>query len=273
MIQQFQTYLGHIKGLSYNTVKSYGKDLHAFASWVNSTREGARWSTIQQSDIDDYVIMMSKSGHKPATICRHISAISAFYRWAQSRKMCEDNPARYESRPKVERRMPHTLSVEAINKAIERTNGRMRVILCILKNTGARIQETLDIKRSDIDMQHNTIRLHGKGAKERNVYMNEELKEAIANCQPKSGIMLFAGISQEDVRYTMYAVLSDMQAAQKSPHAIRHSYASELARQGANVAQIATLLGHNDIRTTQKYIDMNNLGTQRIGTNFKFQTN
>lgn len=271
MIEQFENYLRAIRGLSENTALAYGKDLHSFAKFLNTNNRSARWSQVSQSDIDQYIIMLSETEHKASTICRHISSISAFYRWAISRGLTTENPARYESRPKVESRIPNTLSVDVMNSAIAKAHGQLKLVLCIIKNTGARIQEALDIKTSDIELKYRRIRLHGKGAKERYVYVNDELMEALQNEAVSGRYELFCGITQEDVRFGLYDLLRGVDAKQKSPHAFRHSFASELARQGANVAQIAALMGHNDIRTTQKYIDMNNLSTQSIGTGFRYQ--
>lgn len=258
MIQKYQTYLTAIKGYAENTAVAYGKDLLEFSKWAINHREGIRWSNITREDIDAYIIHQTNRGLKPATTNRQLAAISGIYNFFIREGLLKENPVKYESRRKVASTIPNTIPTEDIAMAYENAYGVAKVLLGILSTTGMRIQEVLDMKWEDIDFSSSTIRVHGKGAKERTAYSTKDALETlqICNADGENHGRIF-NIEQREARHIIYEALKPYsKAVQLSPHAIRHTFATNIAKNGANVTTLAGILGHNQIATTQRYIDM-----------------
>lgn len=265
MLESFQTYLLHIKGYSSRTASEYVKDLRGFARWMRTHRPGAKWSTITRQDIDEYIIERAKEGIKPSTTNRELSSISALYRYFIREGLLTSNPCRFQSRRKQEQKLPSTIPSEDLKQAYEQSTGLVHVWIGLLATTGMRISELLAMRWEDIDFKSSSIEIMGKGRKERIVFTTPEyldlMREAYER-HPQQGRCF--NYEQREARYMIFQALRPYsRAKQLSPHAIRHSFATNLAMQGVNVTTIANILGHNRIDTTQKYIDMSQCRTQQ----------
>lgn len=258
MIREFATYLESVRGYSPNTIQAYTKDLVMFSKWAKAHIQGARWSTITRDNIDAYLEHQVAQGLKPATTNRHLAAISAIYRYFQRQGLRVDNPCQYESRRKQAQTIPATLSANDIAKAYKRAHGVRKTLLGLLATTGARIQEVLDLRFEDIDFENNTLHIMGKGSKERIVRTDAKVLETLKGVKEQlcaSGRIFY--ISQRHARYMIYEALAPYcKGNSLSPHTIRHTFATELAKAGENVAAIAKVLGHSHIETSQKYINL-----------------
>lgn len=257
MIRDWKEYLSSVKGYSPNTVMGYEKDVRSFMQWAKGNITHARWSTITLDDIDRYVIWMVGEGMKPATTNRHLSAISSVYKYLWRVGYEVEDPTRTESRRKIGRTMPNTIPVEELRAAYEHATGAARVMLGILISTGVRIQELLDMTWETIDFETGGIQIRGKGAKERTVQCSKialkELNE-LRSWAPQAGRIFH--FDQREARHIIFEALRPWShAKQLSPHAIRHTMATHMAAEGCNVATIGTILGHNHLQTTQRYID------------------
>lgn len=263
MINEFKTYLVNIKGYAVNTAVSYEKDLRTFVQFIKAQSAAATWSSITQSDVDKYVIYLSQTHHKPATICRHISSISALYRYMKRQGLEVVNPAQYESRPKIAKTIPNTIPTEDIKSAIEHANGMMKCIIRLLLETGIRISELQSIKGEDINMKTGAIKIHGKGMKERYVYVNASTLNMLQLFMTTPSSTLFGMYEQRELRKEIYESLKGHTIAkQKSPHAIRHTYATEMARRGMTATTLQKSLGHEHLNTTQRYIDLGQVSNE-----------
>lgn len=270
MINEFTNYLINIKGYSENTATAYAKDLRQFAKWMKATRADARWSTITRDDIDNYISSLAQDGLKPSTTNRRLASISGLYNYFRRQGYEVTNPCKYESRRKVAKTIPNTIPAEDIKKAYESSYGATKIMLGLLATTGIRIQELLNITYQDIDFASNSIRINGKGSKQRIVFTTADKLETLKTVfEAGSTKGLCFPIDQRDARYMIFKALRPYShAKQLSPHAIRHTVATNMATQGANVTTIATILGHNDIKTTQKYIDMTQTNCQAAYTRY-----
>ena len=258
MLTRFENYIKNIKGYSERTCSEYLKDLRAFALWAKTHREGARWSTLTRSDIDEYITMRAKEGIKPATTNRELASISALYRYFIREGLMTSNPARFQSRRKVGFHLPNTIPSEDLQAAYTHSVGVVHVWIGLLSTTGIRISELLSLNWEDIDFKTCALEIRGKGDKDRIVYTTAEYLDLMRQAYERNPIegRIFR-YSERQARYMLWEALKPYsRAKQLSPHAIRHTFATTLARQGVNVATIATILGHNRIATTQKYIDM-----------------
>lgn len=259
MITEFISYIKNVKGYSDNTARAYNNDLRSFVKVVKTINPSSRWSTLTLQDIDDVVKYNVQRGLKPSTTNRQISAVKALYDYMKREGMIDYNPARYESRRKQAETIPNTIPMQDIEASYAEATGTTRIMLGLLMYTGIRIQELLDLRKHDVNTKTGEIIIRGKGMKERKVITapdnSQELEEYMKNLRPDSYI--FGSTSQREARYELHAILKrHSQAKQLSPHAIRHTFATEVAKQGSNVTTLAKMMGHNSIKTTQHYIDL-----------------
>lgn len=270
MLTRFENYLRNIKGYSERTTSEYLKDLKAFARWAKANKQDARWSTLTRSDIDDYISMRAKEGIKPSTTNRELAAISALYRFFIREGLLKTNPARFQSRRKVGFHLPNTIPSEDLQAAYKNSFGVVHVWIGLLSTTGIRISELLGLNWEDIDFKTCALEIKGKGNKERLVFTTPEylelMRQAYDRCPSEGRIFRY---SEREARYMLWEALKPYsRAKQLSPHAIRHSFATSLAKQGVNVATIATILGHNRIATTQKYIDLAQMDCKAVSAQY-----
>lgn len=264
MINEFKTYLTSIKGYSPNTAKAYGKDLVTFVQYIKTKDINKRWSTITRDDVDAYIIHLSNTDHKPATLCRHLAAISSVYKYMKRQGLKVDNPCQYESRPKRGSHQPNTIPVADVKAASENAEGIAKIILRLMLETGIRIQELLDIKSEDVEMTAGRIKIKGKGNKERYVYITEGTRQQLRTIAARNSDKLFGMLNQREVRRIVFENLKKYSSAkQLSPHAIRHTYATEMAKRGMTATTLQKALGHTRLETTQRYIDYGQLSQEQ----------
>ena len=270
MIEQFVNYLTTLKGYSPKTAEAYGKDLKDFVRWAKQHLTGARWSTITRADIDMYISDLVTAGLKPATTNRRLAAIAGIYRFFKREGRQIENPCQYESRRKVGERVPNTIPTEELHAAYDHSVGAARIMLGRLITTSIRIQELLDMRWQDIDFKQSSIRVKGKGNKERIVYSTPQALNELHSMQPyfKQDEIIFS-MTQRDARRIIWDALKPYsKAKQLSPHAIRHTFATNLAVNGVNCSTLSKILGHNDLNTTQQYIDLGQMHAQQACLQF-----
>lgn len=268
MIHAYENYLRSIRGYSENTIRAYTADLRCFAHWANANLNTPRWSTISRDDIDKFLTHQHALGIAASTTNRQLAAISSLFRYINRQGIEIPNPTKYESRRRIPQTMPATIPVKELKRAYQHAHGNTKIMLGILATTGVRLQELLNISYEDIDFDANTIRINGKGSKERVVASTSEALHTLL-CKRRdlhaSG-KLFV-MSQRTARRMIYDVLAPYcHCKQLSPHAIRHTFATELAKAGHSTTTIAKVLGHSHLETSQKYINMAELSTANTGT-------
>lgn len=257
-LQDFQNYLRSIRGYSENTIKAYSADLRSYATWANANIPGARWSTTTREHIDAYLNHCCEQGLKPTTTNRTLASISALYRFFQRQGLNVQNPCKYESRRKLPTTIPTTIDVKELARAYKHAHGLVKIMLGILCTTGIRLQELLELTYEDIDFNNNTLHIMGKGSKERIVKTDVLALETLKGLHDEfnaSGRIFYC--SQRKARYMIYDALQPYcKAKQLSPHAIRHTFATELAKHGESNSTIAKILGHANLETSIKYINL-----------------
>ena len=261
MIDEYVTYLRSIRGFSENTIKAYTTDIREFCRFMKSIDEKARWSNISLDDIDMYVKYHARNGQKPSTTNRKIASISSIFNYMIRQGYLELNPCKYESRRKVGDKLPNTIPASDLKAAYENSKGNLKAMIGLLTYTGIRLQEMMNLTYKDINDRDNQLIIHGKGSKDRVVYCHPDIINLLL--QNRKTICdqgkIFYG-TQWDIRHQIWLTLKQYSNAQQlSPHAIRHTVATNLAKHGTECTIIQRLLGHKDIRTTQKYIDMTQL--------------
>lgn len=267
MIQDFLTYLRALKGYSENTCQAYRKDLEHFSRYMRQKRQGAKWSNITREDIDAYVIDMQAEGKKPATTNRHLASIAALYRYFMRQGLEVSNPCKYESRRKIAETIPTTIPIEAIAAAWQTTQGAGKGLIGLLATTGMRISEVLNLRYNDIDWQTGSITVQGKGGKERVVKTSQAVLDIWReNGQPEQLTCKMYTIGQREARRIVFDSLRPFTSNRHlNPHSIRHTFATQLAIQGVDTITIAKTLGHKNISTSQKYVDMTQIASPKQG--------
>lgn len=267
MIPEFLTYLRSVRGYSPNTVRSYEKDLRSFSLWASYNYPGISWSKVTRDIIDKYIIYLDEQGKKPTTSNRKISAISSLYMYFQRQGYGVANPCKFESRKKIAQKVPNTIPMAILQQAHYNSKGQLKALIGILITTGMRIQEALDLTCGDIDFKEGRIKIHGKGLKERVVYVDAYTLEKdllwLKKTNPETHIFNY---TQRQARYEIYTALKPLtNSPQLSPHAIRHTIATIMANNGENATTIAKVLGHNRLETSQKYIDFSQVEKATTG--------
>lgn len=255
MITEYITYQAKVRNLAANTLRGYEKDLRAFARWASP--QGLRWSTIAQADIDTYTSMLHDKGRKPASIRRAISSIRTLLSWAHHQQIIESNVARYCQSPKLSSTLPMPADMKKLaayldSPTITSQAATIHAIVALILDTGMRIQECLDVRCQDIDVKQHTIKVHGKGRKERLVYFTERTIKHCARVANKRAGYLIDESDQKAIRYMMYAECGT------HPHAIRHTWAMMMLNNGAPIESVSALMGHASVKTTERYAKLVN---------------
>lgn len=277
ILTKFEAYLVAEKRVAENTYTAYKTDLYQFVSFLEK-KEGGSFITATQKDLKDYLKHLAGACLTARTRTRKLSAIKSFYSWARDAVGIKDITIDIPF-PKLERRLPHYLSEQEVEKLIEvaHENGsqlgiRNRVMLSLLYVSGMRISELTCMHVSDLHLDTSCINVSGKGGKERIVpipqsmvvllttYL-ETIHKKLINKKIKHVDFLFpvlyAGKVKPISRQSFWIILKKIcrQAGIKaiSPHKLRHSLATHLLKKGANLRSLQLLLGHESISTVQIY--------------------
>lgn len=261
----------HLKfDLNYSdeTIKSYEQDVKSFEVFLKSV--GEDFLSANEQLIRSYLDEELKNGKTKITCCRRIAGLKHFYRYLVRKNIVKINPFNLVDSPKKEIRYPDVLYFEQIealfNKNKERDDDlkyRDQAILELLYATGVRVSELVNIKISDVDMHNRTIRVFGKGRKERIVIFSKTCQSTLVdyfnNQKEHRSIYLFENSRGEKLtsRGVQYILKEVENKARLSlglhPHLLRHTFATHLLEGGADLRVIQELLGHESLSTTQIY--------------------
>lgn len=272
-VERFLEYLAGDKGYSPLTVSSYETDLRLFRDFFREMDEGLRWADIDSDIVRRWVASELRRGVSPRTMRRRLSAVRAFYRYLMKTGSCPHNPAHCVPNPKSGKPLPAFLKEAEMNRLFDEVNfeenfdgQRDRLILLLLYTTGVRAAELLALKAGDISLATGELKVTGKRNKQRIIPFGQELKEAIATYLPKRAARtksqdapLFIrangdAVTYNDVRRTVREYLSIVTSQQKkSPHVLRHTFATVMLNNGAVLEAVKELLGHESLVATEVY--------------------
>ena len=266
MINQFISdyieYLEVEKGLSENTLEAYKRDLLLFLAPFEDL------NTITKQNINNFIRTLREKNYAPSSVTRKLASIRGFFKWLHASEYIQNNPALTLEQPRNPKHLPKVLTVDDIEKLLnDKLNIQERVIIELLYGCGLRVSELSNLKISDLDINASTIRCYGKGAKERIVpvgkkalkVLKEYLKERDFLVKKFSINNKRLLISSAGKTYSRQAIYSIIHTHGKhihkniSPHTLRHSYATHLLENGADLRVVQELLGHSDVATTQLY--------------------
>jgi len=273
LIQEFIDYLGHEKGLATNTLESYSRDLKQYCGFLSEDTSQSL-KTASQATIVAYLMHLRKQGKATATIARRLAALKAFYQFLLRENYVTKDPTDELSSPKLERKLPKVLTVEEVEKLLAQPNTlsltgkRDKAMLEVLYATGIRVSELVNLNIGDVDLTEGFVRCVGKGSKERvvpmgemaiaalRVYLHEARPKIVSSSTEKA---LFVNHHGKRLTRQGFWKIVKKYAAQAqirkeiTPHTFRHSFATHLLENGADIRAVQEMLGHADISTTQIY--------------------
>lgn len=266
-----------LKNYSNYTITNYKNDLYSFYDFtkkhnINNLKD------IDYQFIRLYLSELFNLNYKNKTIARHISALRSFFKYLLKENIIDENPMILISNPKQEQKLPHFLyynELEIILNLPDKETPigiRDRLLMEILYSTGIRVGELVKIKITDINIENNTIKVLGKGNKERIVYFGKKCRDLIIDylnyrneiCENiKTDILLInqrgGSLTARGIRNILnnIAKLSGLNIT-LTPHVFRHTYATHMLNEGADLKAVKDLLGHENISTTGIYTHVSN---------------
>ena len=278
-IENFSNFLKFERNFSDNTLDAYIRDIKKFSLYAEKNLENSKPKAITYEDLQEYLILQSKQKISERTQARWISSIKSFFKYLLEEEIRDDNPATLLEGPKLGLYLPDTLSVEDVERITKNINlstdlgVRNQCMVEVLYGCGLRVSELIELKISDINFKEGFLKVEGKGQKVRYVplakYTSHLIKNYIENVRINNKInkkyedILFLnsrGSSMSRVIvFIIIKELADRAGIRKniSPHTFRHSFATHMLQNGADLRFIQEMLGHSSITTTEIYTHLN----------------
>ncbi|MBC7321014.1 site-specific tyrosine recombinase XerD [bacterium] len=269
-IEKFLSFLSYERGYSPNTLSSYKIDLTELSSFLNE--KGSSLIEANKEDLVQFINMLSERGFTNNTIIRKLASIRTFFKYLLSEGIIEKDLVSFLDTPKKEKKIPKVLFEDQIKKLLEQPllqeerYARERSILELLYSCGLRVSEIVNLTINDINLEEGFVRIKGKGNKERIVPLGSKAISAISEyLRQRRHIKekkLFLnsrnkGLSRQSV-WLIVKQFANNVGLDISPHTLRHSFATHLLDNGADLRVVQELLGHSSISTTQIYTHVSN---------------
>ena len=278
----FFGFLENDKKVSNNTLQSYKRDLKQFEKYIEKLRKD--YIKITDEDIKTYIKYMQEIGKKPSTISRGIASIRSFYQYETKNKKIEEDPTEGIQSPKIEKRVPNVLTSKEVALLLEQPKNvdlkgiRDKAMLEFAYATGMRVTEIISLNIEDINLEQGYATCKN-GKKERTIPIGnmslKALKEYIENARnimikDENEKALFVNVNgQRLTRQGFWKIIKyykEQAHIEKdiTPHVLRHSFATHLLQNGADLKSIQTMLGHSDILSTQIYMQFQDEALKNI---------
>ncbi|MCG1022959.1 site-specific tyrosine recombinase XerD [Sutcliffiella horikoshii] len=273
-LKDFIHFLVVEKGLATNTVVSYERDLKSYLLYLNKVEEIPSLDEVTRATIIQFLKFLTEKGKSSKTIARHIASIRSFHQFLLREKVTTQDPTVHIDRPKQEQKLPQVMSVEEVQALLEVPDTskvfgvRDKAMLELLYATGMRVSELISLNLSDVHMTMGFVRCIGKGNKERIIPLGKMAQSAIVSYIEESRNQLTKKKSTDALFVNLYGNRLTRQGFWKilkkltkeagiekelTPHTLRHSFATHLLENGADLRAVQEMLGHADISTTQIY--------------------
>ncbi|MCX7780243.1 MAG: site-specific tyrosine recombinase XerD [Negativicutes bacterium] len=272
-VNEFINYLAVERGLAQNTLESYGRDLRQFQSYLS----GSQIDIVKDSNrntILAYLNSLQSKGRAVSTISRNLAAIKSFYQYLVRERYLEKDPAANLESPKLEKKLPKILTIAEVEELLKQPNTyiptglRDKAMLELLYATGIRVSELISLNISDVNLDMGYIKCYGKGAKERIVPLGSIAAKCVQEYTNKGRPKLVRTYDEAALFVNHHGNRLTRQGFWKiikryareanimkeiTPHTLRHSFATHLLENGADLRSVQEMLGHADISTTQIY--------------------
>lgn len=266
-LAEYLEFLEVEKGLSQNTLEAYRRDLGSFLDFcaersVNALQE------VQRGDINAYILKLHDEKYTTTTVLRKIASLRGFFKWLCANDICKSNPTLTLEQPKLPKRLPKVMTVQEIETILNQDLSKIqKVILELLYGCGLRVSELSGLRVNDININGKYLECTGKGSKERLVPLGKKAAAALKkyfperdftmqkyNIASKNLLINEEGkvLNRQDI-YNFIREQGEKIHKHISPHTLRHSFATHLLENGADLRVVQELLGHSDVSTTQLY--------------------
>lgn len=274
-IKGFKAYLKLERSLSENSIEAYSRDIEKLYQFADIQADKLNPESITLTHLRQFIVWASELGMIPSSQARILSGIKAFYKYLLMEDMIKSDPSELLESPKIQRKLPDTLSINDINKLIDAIDvskpegARNKAILEVLYGCGLRVSELTELKLSNLYLDIEFIKVVGKGSKERLVPIGGSAVKALKNWIENIRVHIPIKKGEEDMVFLnrrgarlsrVYIFLVIKQLAQVtginktiSPHTFRHSFATHLVEGGADLRAVQEMLGHESITTTEIY--------------------
>lgn len=279
-IEEFIDYLRFEKKYSENTISSYKRDLNKTNTYIKKD-----FAKLNKKDIQNYIQKISKSKNA-SSVSRSISTLKSFYKFLELNKYTNKTPLTTITNPKTVKKLPKILSEEEIEKLLDINlktdfDYRNKAMLELMYSSGLRVSELINLNVNDIDLSNASVRIFGKGSKERIIPLNDYAIDALNNYilthrrslfkHGESNYLFLNNHGNKMTRQGFFKILEKIAKekgikSELSPHTLRHSFATHLLKHGADLRSIQELLGHSDISTTQIYT---HITSERLQKNYE----
>lgn len=272
-VSEFINYLAVERGLAQNTLESYGRDLRQFQSYLQTSQMDILKDS-NRSTILTYLNSLHNKGRAVSTISRNLAAIKSFYQYLVREKYLEKDPAANLESPKLEKKLPKILTVQEVEELLKQPDTilpaglRDKAMLELLYATGIRVSELISLNISDINLDMGYIKCFGKGSKERIVPLGSIAARCVQDYVGRGRNKLVRTYEESALFVNHHGNRLTRQGFWKiikkyahearivkeiTPHTLRHSFATHLLENGADLRSVQEMLGHADISTTQIY--------------------
>ena len=277
-LDDFYIYLEN-KGYSYNTINSYKKDLKLFKDYCNNIDI----KLIDYNFLRKYLQFLHDKKYTASSISRHISSLKSFFKYLTKNEFIKDNPCLLITNPKVEKKLPNYINYNDLEILFTVPNKndvlglRNLLILELLYSCGIRVSELVNIKISDIDFSNKRILILGKGKKERFVLygkvcsklLDEYLIKSRSKLNKNNEYLLLNKFGNKITDRAIRMIIDDIVKKSSlklniSPHTLRHTFATHLLNEGADLKIVQELLGHENIATTGIYTHVSNERLRKV---------
>lgn len=274
MIRRFLDYLRYERNFSEKTMLAYGKDLTELEEYFRNVDAGLSWNTIDSDIIRGWMEKMIDKGNVAASVNRRLSAVRSFFKFALSHGLVDKDPSRIIEGVKKNKRLPVFVKDSEMQELLDETMWDMtkfidvcaRTIIMVFYETGMRLSELTSLDDDAVDFVNLQVKVTGKRSKQRIIPFGEELKKEILyyikvrdeNVMRHTNALFVTkkGIRMDDaaVRYRVEKNISRVCTARKrSPHVLRHTFATTMLNHGAGLESVQKLLGHESLVTTEIY--------------------
>ncbi|GGD00174.1 site-specific tyrosine recombinase XerD [Pontibacillus salipaludis] len=271
--KDFLHYLKIERGLSQNTLMSYERDLTQYVTFLQKNTEISDVRVITRTHIMQYLHHLNDLNRSQSTIARTLSSVRAFHQFLVREQLAQSDPSLHIETPKKERKLPKILSMKEVDallamNAQDALSIRNKAMLEMLYATGLRVTELVSLKVSDLHLTMGFVRCLGKGSKERiiplgnmaknsvEIYLSSSRSELVKQNQTDELFVNHHGrpLSRQGFWKILKAVAKEVGVEKEiTPHTLRHSFATHLLENGADLRAVQEMLGHADISTTQIY--------------------
>ncbi len=273
MINRFLDYMRYERNMSPQTILTYESSLRDFESFFKELDGNLDWTSVDTDVIRDWLAKMLDEGKKATSVNTALSAVRSFFRFALLRKLVEKDPAHQLEGPKKSKPLPQFVREGEMDNLLDRMEWgenykevRARTILLLLYETGIRVSELTGLDDADVDFDAGQLKVTGKRNKQRVVPFGEELAAAIRQyvqlrneqVSGQSAALLQTEKGERMRRAQVYTIVRNKLSMtttlkKRSPHVLRHSFATAMLNNGAGLESVKKLLGHQSLETTEIY--------------------